>query len=363
MKLLISILFLGLAMRLGSNAQESPSDRERYGLRGAVKICAEEITYPGAVAADGTKSPEWTSRYQTEYDPQGHILARHGENSDGSVWAMRYSYDSAGKLLTIASGTEGKSSAVTTYAYDDSGRSLSITDSKAPDNPVTFRYDDHGRKTKVQVSRAEDYRANVGIAGSPFEVADRRPNMPGGGTALTTYDESDRPSEVEIRDGPGEKVSRAVRIYDEQGHVVEEKQILDDPLNLLPADTRAKVLSQPGVSAGDLREQLTKLMSGHQGVSSVGYSYDAQGRITQTLRRIFNREDKIETSYNEQGDVASEITRSTQSDSQNDTYSEARYSYQYDGHGNWTEKIVSYSSTPGGSAEGSDKSRRTLTYF
>jgi hypothetical protein len=98
-------------------------------------------------------------------------------------------------------------------------------------------------------------------------------------------------------------------------------------------------------------------------VSSVGYSYDAQGRITQTLRRIFNREDKIETSYNEQGDVASEITRSTQSDSQNDTYSEARYSYQYDGHGNWTEKIVSYSSTPGGSAEGSDKSRRTLTYF
>jgi hypothetical protein len=120
--------------------------------------------------------------------------------------------------------------------------------------------------------------------------------MPGGGTAFTTYDEDDRPIEVEIRDGQGEKVSRAVRIYDEPGHVVEEKQILDDPLNLLPAETRARVLSQPGVSAGDLREQITKLMSGHEGVSSAGYSYDSQGRITQISRRIFDREDKIETS-------------------------------------------------------------------
>jgi YD repeat-containing protein len=366
MKLFISILLLGLAMHLGglsSNPQGSPSDREKDGLRSAVKICVEEITYPGAIAADGTKSPEWTSRYQTEYDPRGHILARRRRNSDGSVWAMNYTYNSAGNLLTIASGTEGKPSIVTGYTYDDRGRPLSITDSNAPDNPVTFRYDDRGRKTKVQVSRAEDYRANVGVAGSPFSVADRRPNMPGGGTAFTTYDEYDRPIEVEIRDGQGEKVSRAVRIYDEQGHVVEEKQILDDPLNLLPAETRAKVLSQPGVSAGDLREQITKLMSGHEGVSSAGYSYDSQGRITQIDRRIFTREDKIETSYNERGDVASEITRSTQSDSQNNTYSKGRYSYQYDEHGNWTEKIVAYSFTPGGLPERSDKSRRTLTYF
>jgi hypothetical protein len=356
MKLFISILLLGLTMHLSglsSNPQGSPpSDRERSGLRGAVKICVEEMTYP-----------EWTSRYQTEYDPQGHILARRRPNPDGSVWAMNYTYNSAGEPLTTASGTEGKPSIVTSYAYDERGRPLSISDSNAPDNPVTFHYDDRGRKTKVQVSRAEDYRANVGISGSPFTVADRRPNMPGGGTAFTTYDEYDRPIEVEVRDGQGEKVSRTVRTYDEQGHVIEEKQILDDPLNLLPAETRARVLSQPGVSAGDLREQLTKLMSGHEGVSSSSYSYDAQGRITQTIRRIFNREDTIDTSYNQQGDVASEITRSTQSDSQNDTYSEARYSYQYDEHGNWTGKIVSYSSTPGGSPERSDKSRRTLTYF
>jgi YD repeat-containing protein len=350
-------------MHLDGNPQGSRSDREKNGLRGAVKTCGEEITYPGATAADGTSSPAWTSWSQTEFDPGGHILARRRLNSNGSVWAMLYTYNSAGKLLTTASGTEGKSSAVTTYAYDDRGRPLSITDSNSHDNPVTFRYDDRGRKTKIQISRAEDYRANVGIAGSPFEAADRRPNMQGGGAAFTTYDEYDRAIEVEIRDGQGAKVSRAVRIYDEQGHVTEEKQILDDPLNLLPAETRARILSQPGVSAGDLREQLTKLMSGREGVSSVGYSYDAQGRITQILRRIFNREDKIETAYNQQGDVASETTRSTQSDGQNDIYSEARHSYQYDEHGNWTEKVVFYSSTPGGSPERSDKSRRTFTYF
>ena len=46
-----------------------------------------------------------------------------------------------------------------------------------------------------------------------------------------------------IRDAQGADVSRTVSVYDEQGHVTEEKQILDDPLNLIPADARAGILS------------------------------------------------------------------------------------------------------------------------
>jgi hypothetical protein len=64
----------------------------------------------------------------------------------------------------------------------------------------------------VQVSRPADYRPNTGVAGSPFQVADRAPNLPGGGSATTVYDEHDRPAEVQVRDAQGELMSRAVRI-------------------------------------------------------------------------------------------------------------------------------------------------------
>ena len=257
---------------------------------------------------------------------------------------------------------------MTTYAYDDQGRLTSITDSSAPDNPTTFHYDERGRKTKVQKSRAEDYRPNVAIAGSPMQAADMRPNLPGGGTAITTYDENDRPVEVQIRDAQGTEVSRAVRVYDEQGHVTEEKQILDDPLNLFPADARAKILADSGASGADLREQLKKIMGGHEGATSESYSYDAQDRVKESRRRFFNQDETIETTYNEQGDVAVEITRTLPgSNEPEQTWpaqnSEAHFTYQYDDHGNWTEKVTSNSSSPGAPFETTGTVRRTLTYF
>ena len=80
----------------------------------------------------------------------------------------------------------------------------------------------------------------------------------------------------------------------------------------------------------------------------------------------------IETTYNEHGDKAAEITRSTEIGSEQEqsasrpglpSYSEVRYSYQYDDHGNWTEEIVSYRSSPGGAFESSSERQRTLTYY
>ena len=79
----------------------------------------------------------------------------------------------------------------------------------------------------------------------------------------------------------------------------------------------------------------------------------------------------IETTYNEHGDKAAEITRSTEIGSEQEqsasrpglpSYSEVRYSYQYDDH-NWTEEIVSYRSSPGGAFESSSGRQRTLTYY
>jgi hypothetical protein len=201
-----------------------------------------------------------------------------------------------------------------------------------------------------------------------MQAADMRPNLPGGGTGITTYDEKDRPTEVQVLDAQSATVSRAIRVYDEQGNVTEEKQILDDPLNLIPVDARARILADSGASSADLREHLKKLMGGHEGVSSEAYSYDTQNRVTEKRRRFFNRDETIETTYNRQGDVATEITRSLPGSGDQDQTlpaqnSEARFTYQYDDHGNWTEKVTSYSSSPGAPFETTGTIRRTHTYF
>ena len=83
-------------------------------------------------------------------------------------------------------------------------------------------------------------------------------------------------------------VSRAVRIYDAEGNIAEEKQILDNPETIIPAEARAEILEASGASREELREHLTKLMGGQAGPFSIAYSYDAQGRVQQTRRRIFN---------------------------------------------------------------------------
>ncbi len=369
--LLLSALALhpGWAQNAEITTNPQPSQREQYGLRGPVKLCVEEDTMPGAIGADGTQSPEWRRWSQVEFDVDGRILDRLDRNPDGSEWETRYTYNAAGKLLKTVVSHQGEPTGFTTYNYDAQGREKSIVYSETPDNPVTFRYDEQGRKTKVQVSRAEDYRPNVATAAdSPLLSADRAPNLQGGGTALTTYDEHDRPIEVQVRDAQGAEMSRTVRTYDKQGNILEEKQLWDNPLNILPPETRSSVLQSAGASADEFRAQVTNLMGGHAGPVSIANTYDAQGRVQQTVRRVFNEEATITKTYNPQGDVISEITRTkkigTQPEQGPQAYdSEARYRYQYDDRGNWTEKITSQSLASGGAFEITSKTQRTLTYF
>src|SRR5262249_11869516 len=232
-----------------------------------------------------------------EYDADGRLTARLVHNANGSEWTMRYTYDNSGRMLKIESGNEGQPLTETIYSYSDQGRPLKITSNRTPDNPVTFHYDDSGRRTKIQRSSAADYMPNVASAVPPFDSADRPPNLPGGGTATTVHDEQDRPTEVQVRDSQGEVVSRSIRKYDEHGRIAEEHHILDNPETMIPAELRTRILSESGRSLVELRSELTRLMGGQAGPSSIAYDYDAHSRIIQTRRRIFNRERIIETSY------------------------------------------------------------------
>ena len=385
-KLLLSIAAVVLLLAVTSAGQNAnaassemknttKSDREQAGLRGPVKTCEEEMVYPAAKLADGKEIPQRKSTYVTEYDANGRHTATRSRNSDGSEWVTRNTYDSAGHLLKIATSNAGAPAWETNYVYDDQGRLQSETDSRKP--PVTFRYDEQGRKTRVAVSRAADYRPNVAVsAESAFDVAANfPPNLPGGGTATTICDEHDRAIEVQVRDAQGEVVSRMVRNYDAEGRISDEKDVLQRPERMFPAELRAKMAEQAGVSQEEadkeMRARLTELMGGHTGMSGNSYTYDAQGRKTKTRRRIFNGEQEIETIYNEQGDVAGEITRARAVQGAEPDppgfgmpeYSETHYSYVYDSFGNWTEQTITYRSSPEGSFQPSSTRRRTLTYY
>ncbi len=144
---------------------------------------------------------------------------------------------------------------------------------------------------------------------------------------------------------------------------------------MIPAEARAKIAEQSGLSPDQLREELctklTELMAGHSGAYTVSYSYDDQGRPTIMRRRVFNREEEIETAYNEHGDVSSEITRSKPRAEEGGRsplagmlpYSEVRHSYKYDDRENWFEKAMSYRSSPDATFRASSTVERTLTYY
>ncbi|MFL6439641.1 MAG: cell division protein ZapA [Terriglobales bacterium] len=346
------------------------SEREQNGLRGLVKTCVDERSYPAASAGDGTELPERKYSYSTEYDVAGHIIETRSGESSGKDWVTRNTYDGSGRLLKRAWGKDGGPLHEAIYTYDAQGRLLNT---RGPGNTdsSSFHYDEHGRKTKVQVSRAEDYKPNVGIAGSPFESADQAPNLPGGGTATTIYDENDRPNEIQVRNADGELVTRALRTYDSQGRVSDEKQIMESMAALMPAAQLQKILDESGASREQFQQELTRLMGGHDGPTAMGYTYDSQGRVKEMHRRIFNEDEHTEITYNDHGDKLAEIMRTTKlggDEAEQNTpgppsYNETVYSYRYDTHGNWTEQTVSWRSTPDGALQKSTVTRRTLTYY
>jgi YD repeat-containing protein len=344
------------------------SDRQLWGLRGPVRTCLEQRSFPDDTAAQGQFRPILED--SAEYNIDGFYLRRGSRNSDGSWWMTRYSYDPAGRLLETLSGNGSQAGGKTTYSYDDQGRLLRISTSESTD-PVIFQYHADGRKIKVQTSRPADYRSNISFAGSPFDCADRAPNLPGGGTASTVYDEHHRAVKVEVRDSSGEVVSRAVRVYDDQGRIAQEQQIVDNPETIIPAEHRARIIQESGIPVEELRRQLAELMAGNAGPYSIAYEYDASNRIKHTTRRFFNEEESIEATYNEQGDIATEVTECRKlgnvpedaSETRLPRYSEARHIYEYDNRGNWVKQVIWHCSSPDEPLRITSEQRRTLTYF
>ncbi|HEX8882850.1 MAG TPA: hypothetical protein VF749_22565, partial [Candidatus Acidoferrum sp.] len=318
--------------------------------------------------------PEIKFSQTTEYDLDGRILSTSSINPDGSkAWVTTNTYDDNGRLTKTVSGTATETGTGTLYAYDEAGRLLSITKSgKEVGSKSEFHYDEQGRKTAVQHFDPNVKRAQAAYAGSLWDAAvEGGAWVPVGGNITTIYDGNDQPTEAQIRDGEGRIVTRFVRTYDANGRILEEKQILENPVSLM-----ADKLAPEEHTAAQLEAMNTvmKLMLGGPSGAGITYAYDAQGRVTEKRQRNFGFDTVTTISYNEHGDPTAQRETMTRDSADpgvtaysvdpNGTITperrgtertespdlarenEVRYEYEYDSYGNWAQQTENHGYGP-----------------
>jgi hypothetical protein len=292
-------------------------DRERAGLRGPVKTCSDFM------------GGEAESMCDAEYALDGRLLVWRGRISGGSRVERIYSYDGTGKLTGIkGNGADGT---------DD------------------LLYDAQGRKTLVRTVPPRPDCQNVGIGvEAMFEATEEGDCLIGGGTVTMRYNDDDQPLESLVRDAHGELLTRIERTAHHETLV---RESFEFPDSMIPEQYREQLSEdQRRATVAQIRE----LLSQHDGFKSAerSYIYDNQGRVIQRQMKMGSLVHDTTMTHNEHGDEASMVMiQSGSLDPRmeiDDQRFEVHYRYQYDGHGNWTEKTVDGSSST---------SRRELTYY
>jgi YD repeat-containing protein len=368
--LLVLAISLALSTQAMPQHSETMTDAQNAGLRGNVKTCTEEQI---SFAIQG--QPERKVSTTTEYTPDGKLLSSRTLYSEGSEYSFSRTYDAQGRLIKQVSGSSGQKPSEKIYKYDDKGRLLTWTiDGKASD--TTYSYDDSGHKTAVQRPEGSNVPPGMAIAMGGSEIA--RP-IPAGGSMTTIYNERDQPVEGQIRDAQGQLVTRVVRRYDSRDRILSEEDEIESPESVVPPE----LLDKMKLNDAQLRGLGAWITANLRSVA-FSYSYDSEGRLTGQHRRTGTMEETTTTSYNERGEKAREITTSTTDPAAGVEYgmddegnmvpqtapkpqttfeTEARYEYQYDPHGNWTEMKVSRRSGPDAAFQESEIYHRQLTYY
>jgi len=361
------------------------TDREKAGFRGPLRICVEEMDYPAGKHVT-----------TTEFTPDGRLLSTRHSNPDGSEWITAQTYDAAGRLVKTTSGKSGEPAEETLHSYDEAGRLLTITHSLKKGDRTEFHYDGQGHKSSIQyfdpetLRRFKGVKGGVAVCGSQWDAAvSSGIGVPVGGKITTTYNEKDQPTEAQILDGHGQVVTRFVRTYDSDGRISEEKSVcgnvakmsVDGVVRRLPPGLKDRVTSDELDTLSKIISKIVSPIFGDDWVQVLSYTYDAQGRITTTRQRHMGLELTTTITYNDHGEKAEErhdltafqseilarlekvgITppKTPESPQPSPHLPVARFDYQYDSYGNWTERTASDASHPEGPYT---VHNRKLTYY
>jgi YD repeat-containing protein len=369
--IIVSLIFMTSLAGSTDMLKTKVSDHE---LRGPVRECIERTTYP---ASDYTG--ERTVTTTSVFSADGSLLERRVGSSGSNDYVTSYTYDAAGRLLKVSSGNENPSGTTkfdSSYVYDAKGQLISINSSSGNQQIINDRGED-GRRRVTERFPERLAGPNVGVGAIPWQGSDLPFPPPSGGTITTIYDEHDRPTEAQVRDGSGQLTMQIVRTYDKDGRILSDK--------LIPEEVQSQLQDELG---SQFNEAQKKAMAGfiasafYTGESN--YKYDADGRVIEKrLSRGAVGDTSTKITYNDNGDVSEEVTMETKptdfggefkmddagnlspvptASATESTQTETHYAYEYDAHGNWTRRTTSARS---GKNELTTSAvvERTLTYY
>jgi hypothetical protein len=281
----------------------------------------------------------------------GKISESRYHNSDGSIVRTSYVYDDAARLVELQSWTNDTLQTKTLHVYDAEGR-LSRTIEVAADgsrrDAETYRYDKGGRKTKVEFVATDRIRPDamfVAVVGSTQGYG-----VPGATTGTTTFDDRDFPSEAIFHDVNHAVVRRVTFTRGREGRVLSEVVRFGD--EMFP-ELNGKIEKGTPEERASLDAFLATVFA-DQTLISTTYSYDEKGRVlerthgmgslggTRTTYRYDDHDNPVEeTSINSHRGMSADEHGNSQPGPESSSEQHVRYEYQYDTHGNWTERVVS----------------------
>ena len=298
-----------------------------------------------------------------EFRSDGSLAETRHRNPDGSEWSTVHRYRGDGRLDRI----EYPDRRLHIYEYDSSGRPARViarTEDGSERIAESYEYA-QGRKEKtVLVDPADRPPDAWGVEGtdSVYPVH--------GATCVTTiYNERDQPVEMQFRLGDGQLLSGVALRYDERGNLVEEAQS--------NADEAVPTALRDSLNAEQL--ETIRVFFGVSEPNRRLHRYDERCRRIESYSRIGPlTETRITTEYNEFGDP---VRQSTEQSSlgevaltelghiessrkkRTEERSEARFTYDYDAHGNWLTKTVEVRWATEAEYRLSARERRRIEYF
>ena len=352
------------------------SDLARWELRGPVRTLRTQF------AEWNPETRDWwplKNRFVATFRADGQLSEIEHHNPDGSVPREVRLYDDAGRLTEDQWWSNDVLTRRVVHTYDGVGRSASAetVDADGTKHEIErSEYGEGGRKTKVvflPVPETSGATCSTGSCGTMYGVegTDVAYSAPGATTSTTTYDQHERPSEVTFHDANDGLVSRVVFSRDQDGRVLSERMEFAGPGGLLgpafdanvPADERASMI------------ELLKTVFDDQTFSLARYAYDEKGRRIETIRRMGKlSEERVTVCYddfdNPLEEVRSDVSREMRMDDgvvkteeRPSHVQHVRFEYQYDAHGNWTERTVWQRMEPNIDERPSNVERRTIAYY